>query len=205
MPGVVAGGAWFAPERDFKPTHAVFISTGGRGGEKHGFSRAPSVTGEAHHAHKPNPATRMAGRCMRTACGNSGRDKTPLFGGGCVPLNQGVFQSPGLSTCGNFSTVFGGLINFLHRTERQRPPAHCLPCCAAWVQWQGSWYGFSVQPLQGWVQGLQGWVQPLHGYADGFPQGTGTSGGGQSPENLGDWWGGVSPGHGQQEPATTCG
>ena len=60
-----------------------------------------------------------------------------------------------------------------------------------------------MQPLQGWVQGLQGWVQPLHGYADGFPQGKVSSGGGQSPENLGDWWGGVSPGHGQQEPATT--
>ena len=74
---------------------------------------------------------------------------------------------------------------------------------AAWVQWLGSWYGFSVQPLQGWVQGLQGWVQPLHGCTDGFPQGTVSSGGGQSPENLGDWWGGVSPGHGQQEPATT--
>ena len=78
-----------------------------------------------------------------------------------------------------------------------------LPCCAAWVQWLGSWYGFSVQPLQGWVQGLQGWVQPLHGCTDGFPQGTGTSGGGAWPENSGHWWGGVSPGHGQQEPATT--
>ena len=46
------------------------------------------------------------------------------------------------------------------------------------------------------VQLLQGWVHPLHGYADGFQQGTVSSGGGQSPENLGHWWGGVSPGHG---------
>ena len=107
----------------------------------------------------------------------------------------GVFESPGLSTCGNFSTTFqavggcfaGGL---------------SIPG-GAWVQWLGSWYGFCVQLLQGWVQGLQGWVHPLHGYADGFPQGKVSSGGGQSPENLGDWWGGVSPGHGQQEPATT--
>ena len=50
---------------------------------------------------------------------------------------------------------------------------------------------------------MQGWVQPLHGCTDGFQQGTVSSGGGQSPENLGDWRGGVSPGHGQQEPATT--
>ena len=56
---------------------------------------------------------------------------------------SGVFQSPGLSTCGNFSTVFGGLINFLHRTERHRPPAHCLPCACHAAQ-----LGFN-----GWVLG----------------------------------------------------
>ena len=68
--------------------------------------------------------------------------------------------------------------------------------CAALVQWLGSEHGFCVQPLQGWVH-------PLHGCTDGFPQGTGISGGGASPENSGHWWGGVSPGHGQQEPTAT--
>jgi hypothetical protein len=33
-----------------KTTHTVFISAGGRGGEKHGYSRAPGVTASAHHA-----------------------------------------------------------------------------------------------------------------------------------------------------------
>lgn len=32
---------------------------------------------------------------------NSGRDKTPLFGGGLQPLDRRCFEAPGLSPCGH--------------------------------------------------------------------------------------------------------
>ena len=82
-----------------KPTHAVFINVGGRGGEKHGTSHAPSGHREAHHAHKPNAAPHAGEQVHALGMLNSGRDKPALVGGVAYRWFK-VFSATGLSTCG---------------------------------------------------------------------------------------------------------
>ena len=56
--------------------------------------------------------------------------------GACVPLVQGVFESPGLSTCGNFSTVLNCCGMFFNTTV---PPGWGVRGSGVWLLVSGVW------------------------------------------------------------------
>ena len=112
---------------------------------------------------KPNTARMRAGGMRLSACRNSGHDKTPLLGGGCNLSISGVFQSPGLSTCRHYATVWRGCRCFWLFKKAIWPcpsSGRAGVRCTLWLSDRIPEYGF-------WVQILQGWSAPFAGVGAG--------------------------------------
>ena len=116
-----------------EPTSTVLKQCRWTGCSKHAQRRAPGVTAVAIPpktllAAPMRASTRARPRPCPT---NSGRDKTPLLGGGVQPLCEWCFEAPGFSACHQYATA--GLIFSALRSLIQLLDSPTRVQCAAFA------------------------------------------------------------------------